>query len=114
MPMFLPAIIAASHIVLVADQIPKFDLESECQIVAAAAAPTNPDLNACKRDEATARGKLNEEWATYTPGQKSRCVSFEQLGGNPSYVELLTCLELAKAAKSLPPSDRTTGQGWSD
>ncbi len=114
MPVFLPAIIAASHIVLVADQIPKFDVESQCQIAAAAAVPANRDLNACKRDEATARNKLNEQWGTYTPGQQAHCVSFEQMGGNPSYVELLTCLELAKAAENVPPSDRTTGQGWSD
>jgi hypothetical protein len=114
MPVFLPIIVAASHLVLVADQLPKFDIESGCQITAAAAEPPKRDSNICKREELTARGKLNDEWGSYTPGQKSRCVSFEQLGGNPSYVELLTCLELAKAARNLPPSDRTTGQGWSD
>ncbi len=62
MPVFLPALLAASHIVLVADEIPKFDVEYECQITAAASVPANRDLNACKRDEATARNKLNEQW----------------------------------------------------
>jgi hypothetical protein len=29
-------------------------------------------------------------------------VSLSGLGGSPSYVELLTCLEMAKAAANLP------------
>jgi hypothetical protein len=33
------------------------------------------------------------------------------LGGSPSYVELLTCLEIAKAASQLPPSDRMGNNG---
>ena len=59
----------------------------------------------------TARGKLNDEWGQFTPAQKTRCVSLTGLGGSPSYVELLTCLELAEAAKELPPGNRMTGQG---
>jgi hypothetical protein len=38
-------------------------------------------------------------------------VALSRLGGPPSYVELLTCLELAKAADNLPDEDRTNGQG---
>jgi len=34
--------------------------------------------------------------------QRTRCVSLTGLGGSPSYVELLTCLEMAKAANDLP------------
>jgi hypothetical protein len=41
-------------------------------------------------------------------------VSLSRLGSNPSYVEMLTCLELAKAAKALPRGDHMTGQRASD
>jgi hypothetical protein len=39
-------------------------------------------------------------------------VRFSSLGGSPSYVELLTCLEMAKQAKELPEASkmRTSGQ----
>ena len=81
---------------------------------AEAAVAPNRDADVCKRDELSARGKLNDEWSQFTPAQKTRCVSLTGLGGSPSYVELLTCLELAKAAKELPPGDRMTGQGSSN
>lgn len=34
--------------------------------------------------------------------QRAGCVRFSSLGSSPSYVELLTCLEIAKQAKELP------------
>jgi hypothetical protein len=39
-------------------------------------------------------------------------VRFSSLGSSPSYVELLTCLEMAKQAKELPEASKmgTTGQ----
>jgi hypothetical protein len=37
----------------------------------------------------------------YSAQDKSRCSGFVTTGGAPSYVELLTCLEMAKQAKEL-------------
>jgi len=114
MPVFLPVILTASHLVLAANRLPEFNIDSGCQIAAAAAVAPNRSLDVCKDEELTARAKLNDEWSQYTPGQKARCVSLTQLGGDPSYVELRSCLELAKIARSLPPEDRMmTDQRWS-
>jgi len=113
MPVILPLILAASHIVLVANQIPEFNINSGCQIAAAAAISPHGDLNACKRDELIARKKLGAEWNQYTSAQKARCVMLTQLGGDPSYVELRTCLEMAKITKSLPPASRMASSNWS-
>jgi hypothetical protein len=49
--------------------------------------------------------------AQFTRGQRAHCVALSRLGGPPSYVELLTCLELAKAVDSLPEQDRAGGRG---
>ena len=111
MTAFLPIMLTASHIVLVADRVPEFNIDPACRAAATAAIAPNRDAEACKRDELIARGKLNDQWGQYAPAQQAHCVSLSKLGGSPSYVELLTCLELAKAAKALPPSDRMTGQG---
>jgi hypothetical protein len=111
MPVYLPVILVASHIVQAGNQLPKFNIDSGCQIVLAAALTPKSNLDACKRDELTARVKLIDEWSQYTPAQKARCVALTLLGGDPNYAELRTCLELAKIAKSLPPAARTTGQG---
>jgi len=113
MPMILPLVLAASHIVLVANQVPEFNINSGCQIAAAAAVSPNSNLDVCRHDEFTARKKLGAEWNKYTSAQKARCTMLTQLGGDPSYVELRTCLEIAKIAKSLPPASRMANRRWS-
>jgi hypothetical protein len=111
MPTFLTIILTASHIALAANRIPEFKVEPSCRAAAEAAVAPNRDAKVCKREELTARGKLNNEWGQFTPTQKAHCTSLSRLGDSPSYIELLTCLELAKAAKGLPPRDHMTGQG---
>ena len=114
MLLLLPIILTASHIVLAANRMPEFNIEPSCRAVAKASVTPSGDADACKRDELTARDKLNDQWKQFTLAQKAHCVSLTGLGGSPSYVELLTCMELVKAAKGLPPGDRMTGQGASD
>ena len=111
MPALLPTILIASHIVLAADRVPEFNVDRGCQPAATAAVAPNRDTDACKRDEFAARSKLNDQWGQFTPAQQTHCVTLSKLGGTPSYVELLTCLEMAKAADALPAGDRMTGQG---
>jgi hypothetical protein len=114
MLLLLPIILTASHIVLAANRMPEFNIEPSCRAAAKASVTPSRDADACKRDELTVRDKLNDQWKQFTPAQKAHCVSLTGLGGSPSYVELLTCLELVKAAKGLPPGDRMTGQGAPD
>jgi hypothetical protein len=111
MPALLPIILTASHLVLAADRMPEFNIDPTCRAAATAAISPNRNADSCKRDELTARDKLNQEWGQFTSAQQARCVSLSGQGGAPSYVELLTCLELAKESQSLPPGDRMTGQG---
>jgi hypothetical protein len=109
MPALLPMLVAGTYLVLAADQIPQFDTDAGCHASAAAAAVINRNEDVCKRDERDARAKLDQQWAQYTAAEKGRCVGLSRLGGFPSYVELLTCLEMAQAAKKLPPADKLTG-----
>ena len=46
--------------------------------------------------------KIEQEWRQFTAQQQGHCVRLSALGGSPSYIELLTCLELDSAAKKLP------------
>jgi hypothetical protein len=114
MPALLPIILTASHIVLAADRVPEFKIEPTCRAAATAAIAPDRGTDACQRDERNARGKLVQEWGSYPAKQKADCMRLSQLGGQPSYVEMLTCLELAKAVNDLPQGDRMTGQGFSD
>lgn len=114
MSALLPIILTASHVVLAADALPKFDVDRTCRPASAAAVLPGRDSSACQRDEVDARGKLEQDWATYGAAQRTQCANFAALDRSPSYVELLTCLEIAKQAKDLPEESKmeaTTGAG---
>jgi hypothetical protein len=107
MSALLQVIVASSHLVLVADTIPELKYEPSCRSAAATAAMQNRNEDACLNDEKAARAKLQQEWNTFTPQQRTHCVRLSRTGGMPSYVELLTCVEMSKAADGLPAADNT-------
>jgi hypothetical protein len=102
MPALLAVLLPVSQIALAADPVPKFDIGPSCRSAGAAAVMATRDTAACERDEDNARATLDKEWSQFTPSDQTRCVQLVTLGGGPSYVELLTCLELAKQVKELP------------
>jgi hypothetical protein len=100
MPALLAIILTASQIVLAADSVPKFDVERTCRPAAAASSLPGRET-ACQKSEQDARNKLKNDWSRYSAQERSRCTGFVAIAGAPSYVELLTCLEMAKQAKEL-------------
>ena len=77
-----------------ASELPRYDVDATCR-----AAPSlktgdrNTDRN-CVRDETQARTQLERQWAGFDAKQRTLCVQEESLGGSPSYVDLLTCLQM--------------------
>lgn len=102
-------VVAATHAAPAADDIPRFDIGPSCKAAAIAAVTSSRDETACKSDENTALDKLKQDWSQYNANQRGHCVRLSSLGGSPSYVELLTCLELAKAAAELPDEGLNRG-----
>jgi hypothetical protein len=102
MPALLPALLLGSQVLLVADSVPRLDIVHSCRSAGASsvmgAQSGTRNASACEQDENDARGKLQQDWGIYSGDERDRC--------SPSYVELLTCLEMAKAAKQLPAADR--------
>jgi hypothetical protein len=111
MPALLPVLLLSSQTVLAADQVPKLDTGRSCHSAGAAAGMAGRDTAACERDENNARAALEKEWSQFTLSDKAHCVRLGTLGGSPSYVELLTCLELAKQVKELPAADQMDNGG---
>jgi hypothetical protein len=106
MAALLPIILTASQIVLVADGPPKFDVERTCRPAAAAGVLPGRDSSACQNDEKDALNKLQQAWTQYNAAQRNQCAGFAGLDRAPSYVELLTCLEMAKQSDELPPESK--------
>jgi len=97
------------------DQVPVFNVDPSCQAVKDSAVGTGRTIEACKRDEAQARSALESQWSQFRKVDTRRCTSLARLGGVPTYVELLTCLEMAREVKALRdkngPTTGTTGAG---
>jgi hypothetical protein len=112
MPAIWPFLLTVAHLTLVsADHVPALNIAPTCRATAAAAFGQAQDTDFCPRDERRARDRLEHSWDDYTARQRARCTSLARMGGAPSYVELLTCLEIAKAADALPdpPLDKPPG-----
>ena len=99
-----------SQLILVADQVPRLNVEPSCQAAAESAGTSGRNAATCLQDENTARGKLEQEWSQFSATERQNCLQLSNLGGSPSYVELLTCLEMAQAARQLPAADKMEGK----
>lgn len=120
MPRIVSIVLAAAFAVLIADagvaadKVPEINLDKTCRAAVATgvrSGANSQDDSACKRDEQDAHNKLAQNWDQFTADERSHCQRLSTLGGSPSYVELLTCLEMSKQAHSLPRDIQTTGQG---
>jgi hypothetical protein len=98
-----PALAISTQLaVTVADGVPNFSVEPSCRAAASGMVGIRQDLSACLEDEKGARNQLIKEWSQFAPEDKTRCTRMSTTGGNPTYTELLVCLEIARDAKRLP------------
>lgn len=96
--LLLPGLAAA------ADQVPTYDVRPSCR----GGSDTQAALESCLRSEADARTQLVAKWSQYPAATRRSCVA-ETGGEMQSYVELLTCLQIADAVKTLPKENMDLG-----
>ena len=88
--------------VAVADDVPTFDVRATCR-AESQGDPGAGTVAACMADEQKARETLVSQWAQFAPASKARCMqTATDISGVRSYVELLTCLQIAKEVENLP------------
>ena len=76
-----------------ADELPAYDIARNCAEETAGSVIGGPA--ACTKDETDAKYQLAKRWSSYSASTKKFCVGESSTGGEKSYVELLTCLEMA-------------------
>ena len=99
MPISFSMIVMSSQLVVaVADGVPNFDVARNCKLDVAATAGLSVDqsLKSCVNDEQRAKRKLAGQWSKFPAPSRASCVSQESIGGTPSYVSLLTCLQMGQ------------------
>jgi hypothetical protein len=91
-------IVSSQLIVTVADGLPKFDISRSCKLDVAATAGLTVDqsIKSCINDEQKARQQLAGQWSKFPAASRASCTSQESIGGTPSYVSLLTCLQFGQ------------------
>jgi hypothetical protein len=98
---FSMIVLSSQLVVAVADQVPKFDIARSCKLdVAATTGLANGQpVKSCVNDEQRAQQQLESQWSTFPAASRAQCSSMEAIGDTPSYVSLLTCLQMDQTAK---------------
>jgi hypothetical protein len=97
-PALAGALVSAGLLLPASDDVPTYSLSPSCRSETVTASSDR----SCLRDEQQARDTLQRQWSQFAPADKANCMRVEESAGAPSYVELLTCLQMAAAAKKLP------------
>jgi hypothetical protein len=76
-----------------------------CEAAGSASVILGRNKESCLADETTAQDTLKQNWPKYLGTDKTDCVTLENSGGPASYVELLSCLEVMRDARSIQNAD---------
>jgi hypothetical protein len=96
------AILATLSPVAVSDTVPRFDIVRECRFEGG----STTEIDRCSEDEGAALRELQQAWAQLAGADKKNCLAMTTIGGLASYVELLTCLEMARDVNNANKSPR--------
>jgi hypothetical protein len=80
---------------------PTLQVGRSCEAAARGSVVLGRDKKACLADETTARDTLKQNWSKYAASDKNECTGMVTTGGPPSYVELLSCIEILRDARNI-------------
>lgn len=92
---------ASSLVTVAADNVPNLKVEPSCRAAGVEGVITGRTADSCLNDEKAAREELVKTWSSFSGDDKTHCLSMVSTGGGPSYVELLSCLEMSRDAKKI-------------
>lgn len=89
------------------DELPVLNVLPLCRgITSQGAAPLQAGdrsvtLKQCLDAEQADRETMKNEWSTFSASDKKHCIAEATMGGESSYTELVTCLEMARDVRKL-------------
>jgi hypothetical protein len=84
---------------------PTLQVGPSCEAAGSGSVVAGRNKDSCLADETTAQNTLKQNWPKYLAVDKSDCVTPENNGGPASYVELLSCLEVMRDARTIQKED---------
>lgn len=112
---FLAGLMLAIPIAATADDVPNLNVEPVCDGIARQGGVTFHDPQIaqekknCLDTEAAVRNELVKQWARFDRADRVSCVNESEMGGESSYTELLTCLEMARDVRALRAEQEGVG-----
>jgi hypothetical protein len=58
-------------------------------------------IKQCLEAEQQDRETMKNEWSTFSASEKKNCIAEATMGGESSYTDLVTCLEMARDVRKL-------------
>ena len=108
--MVLPKVVALGVQLIIpvagADRLPQLDVEPVCKGIAEQGGVTFRDpavpqeKKNCIESELAVREQLAKQWSSFSADDRTHCLNETTMGGEWSYTELLTCLEMARDVRA--------------
>jgi hypothetical protein len=97
------------------DHVPTFDVKGSCKAAEIYDVMEDRDktFQGCLQDENRAKALLNKNWSQYKVKDRQDCVAPGEIVA-PSYVEILTCLEMSDATGAALSKDVNQPTGTPD
>lgn len=86
------------------ERMPRLDIQSTCNAAVPLVQGDSSPKESCFKDENEAQGQLEKQWTTYSVALREKCVGEATVGSYPSYVELLTCLQIGSGTLQNQPN----------
>ena len=87
------------------DDIPTLDVNPVCHGIAMQgeleAGLQQTSFQQCVQSEQATRDEIKKAWSRFSASDKSHCVALAKTGGESSYTELITCMEMARDVRKL-------------
>jgi hypothetical protein len=96
------------------DDIPTLDVRPVCHGIASQSGLEvglqQTSLEQCVQSEQAVREQLKKEWSTFSTADKSHCVALAKTGGESSYTELVTCMEMSRDVRALRSAEAASSR----
>ena len=87
------------------DEFPVLNVQPLCRGIATQGALQAGDravsVQECLEAEEADRETMKQEWSTFSASDRKHCIAEATMGGELSYTELVTCLEMARDVRKL-------------
>ena len=103
-----PVLVLGMHLIMpVSDSVPTLNVDQVCQGIAQQGGVSFHDNDVaeekknCLDSEQATRDQLVKQWSSFASADKTACTNESRMGGDSSYTELLTCLEMARDVRTM-------------